>query len=133
LLTIVNYHQVFRSSLVAQYITIENNWQRAVFHCPACGKPVFTERGEPTNKPCSHLLFSWINEIGEFYNAAAEIGDFLKDNEKSDMRLTPWDEEFLVNLPETAVLFGFELHGMACGPVCTTVVHAIKFPSAEDE
>jgi hypothetical protein len=117
---------------MAQYITIENNWQGAAFYCPACGKPVFTERGEPTNKPCPHLLFSWINEIDEFYNAD-DIRDFLERNEKSEMRLAPWDEEFLESLPEAAVLFGFELHGMACGPVCTTVVHAIRFPSPEND
>jgi hypothetical protein len=118
---------------MAQYITIENNWQGAAFHCPACGNPVFTERGEPTNKPCSHLLFSWINEIGEFHNVADEIGDSLEGHEKNELRLAPWDDEFLESLPETAVLFGFELHGMACGPVSTTVVHAIRFPSPEND
>lgn len=118
---------------MAQYITIENNWQGAAFHCPACGELVFTERGEPTNKPCSHLLFSWISEIGEFHNAADEIGAFLESDEMSKMSLAPWDEGFLEKLAETAVVFGFELHGMACGPVCTTVVHAIKFPSPQND
>ena len=56
--------------------------------------------------------------------------DLLEDDEDG---FSPWDEEFLSRCPETAVLFGLESRGMACGPVSMTVIHAIKFPEANSD
>jgi hypothetical protein len=90
------------NNAMAQYITIQNFWESPKFHCPVCGAEVFTENGEPTDKPCEHVLFSWIDQVGDF----------------------------LSRCPDTAVLFAMESSGMACGPVSLTVIHAIKFPEA---
>lgn len=112
---------------MAQYITIQNFWESPKFHCPVCGAEVFTENGEPTDKPCEHVLFSWIDQVGDFYNAADEVNGLLEDDENW---FSPSDEEFLSRCPDTAVLFALESSGMACGPVSLTVIHAIKFPEA---
>lgn len=111
---------------MAQYITIQDYWNSAKFHCPACGAVVFTEGGEPTNKPCEHLLFSWINEVGEFYNAAEGLNELLEDDESSS---DPSDDEFLSRCPDTAVLFALE--SSESWPVSIRVVHAFKFPMSD--
>lgn len=110
---------------MGQYITIQNYWESPKFHCPACGAEVFTETGDPTEKPCEHILFSWIDQVGEFYNTTEEIKALVEDRENW---LSPSDDEFLARCPETAVLFAMEYNGMACGPVSLTLIHAIKFP-----
>lgn len=110
---------------MAQYIPIQNRWESPRFHCPACGAVVFTENGDPTEKPCEHVLFSWIDQVGDFYNVAEEVNSLVQDEENW---CSPSDEEFLTRCPEMAVLFALESSGMACGPVGLTVIHAIKFP-----
>jgi hypothetical protein len=113
--------------VVTQYIEIQKRWVSHNFHCPVCGAEVFSEDGEPTGDPCQHVLFSWIDEVGEFYNAADEVKPILEDDENW---LSPSDEEFLSRCPDTAVLFALESSGIACGPVSFTVIHAIKFPES---
>lgn len=116
---------------MGQYVEIESCWDSASFHCPVCGRVVFTEDGDATQNPCEHVLFSWINQVGEYYNPATDMQTLLGDQ---DAMLSPWDDEFLERCPESAVLFGFTSHGMACGPVSLTIVHGIRFPkAAEDE
>jgi hypothetical protein len=110
---------------MAQFVTIQNNWDSAKFHCPACGAEVFTGDGEATDKPCEHVLFSWIDAVGDFYNAAEALKELLEDE---DSWSYPSDEEFLSRCPDTAVLFALEHSGMACGPVSLTAIHAIEFP-----
>jgi hypothetical protein len=110
---------------MSQYISIDQAWESPKFHCPACGAEVFSVDGEPTDKPCEHLLFSWIDQVGEFYNASDEIKKILKDDEDG---LRPNEEEFILRCPDNTVLFALESCGMACGPVSLTVIHAIKFP-----
>lgn len=108
---------------MAQYIHIKQTWEDTIFHCPVCGQVVCKE-GEFTDKPCKHLLFSWVDQVGEFENLAPEIGPLV---ESEDFFLLS-DEEFLEKCPDTAVLFALESKSMACGPVYCTVVHAINFP-----
>lgn len=115
---------------MSQYVTIQNYSGSPKFHCPACGAEVFTEDGEHTKKPCEHVLFSWIDQVGEFYNTADEIRDLVEDDESW---FCPSDEEFLTRCPGTAVLFALESSGMACGPVSLTVIHAIKFPELDGD
>ena len=115
---------------MAQYTTIRICWDTPEFHCPVCGAEVFSVSGEPTAKPCDHLLFSWIDQVGEFYNTADEVNALIEDEETWSSLS---DGEFLARCPDTAVLFAFEFSGMACGPVSLTVIHAIKFPEASWE
>ncbi len=112
---------------MAQYIDIHNNWESARFHCPACGAVIFDERGEPTPNPCKHLLFSWIDEVGDFYNPADEVKQILEEDD-----ILPFDDETLEKFPETTVIFRLVSFGMACGPVSITVIHAINFLDEED-
>lgn len=123
---------------MAQYLQLEQVWDSPRFHCPACGSLVFTERGEPTEKPCPHLLFSWISETGTLYNVSTEASQVIHDLDDSDgeeveeedagVFFFPNDEDFLNRLPEEAVVFGFEMCEYACGPSSFTIVHAICFP-----
>jgi hypothetical protein len=107
---------------MAQYVVMEQTWEDSKFHCPACGALVCTGE-EISEKPCKHVLFSWINEVGEFEN----LDPSLKDLVESEDFIAPSDEEFLNKCPDTAVLFAFDIHQMACGPITTTVVHGIDF------
>jgi len=110
---------------MAQYVEIDNFFVLAEFHCPVCGATIFSEDGLPTTDPCEHLLFSWISEIGEFYNAADGLKETL---ENDDLGAAPWSKEFQSRCPDNAVLFALKTSEMACGPVTTTVVHGIAFP-----
>lgn len=119
---------------MAQIIEIENYWQGTKFCCPACGKEVFTEDGGPALKPCEHVLFSWISEVGEIYNPSAQVQRLMDESEARDeMPPSPYDDELVDALPDNAVLFALTEHGMACGPVSLTVVHAINFPQHDRE
>lgn len=118
---------------MAQYVDIANVWGAWSFHCPVCGATVFTELGEPTEAPCEHLLFSWIDAAGEYYNPAAEILEIEQNaDEQDEYEPDPADDEFRELFPDNVILFAMTQYGMACGPVSTTVVHGIRFPFCED-
>jgi len=123
---------------MAQYVSFENNWEGLKFHCPACGSEVCSTDGNFTQTPCEHLFFCWIDECGEFENASEEFLNLKEANSEDEddcegLHGAPWNEDFLNKLPDDVVMFGIEHHGMACGPVCTTVVYAIKFPTMKEE
>jgi hypothetical protein len=108
---------------MAQYIQIEQMWEDTNFYCPVCGK-IVCKKGEFTEKPCKHLLFSWIDQVGEFENLDPSLETLVE----SEDFFHPSDQEFLDKCPDTAVLFAFDARTMACGPVSCIVVHGIKFP-----
>lgn len=112
---------------MGQYIKIQSCWESSKFHCPVCGAEVFTANGEPTDKPCEHVMFSWISEVGDFYNVAEQVNSILEDDENW---VSPSEEGFLSRCPDTAVLFALEFSSMSCGPVSLTLVHAINFPES---
>lgn len=112
---------------MCQYVTVQQYWESPKFHCPLCGAEVFTEGGEPTDKPCEHLLFSFVES--DFFNVAAKLEDVIEDE---DSYLFPSDVEFQDKCPDHSVLFAFESHGIACGPTSFTVVHAIEFPDPNE-
>ncbi len=107
---------------MAQYITIQHLWNDLKFHCPVCGAQVCSANGL-TARPCPHLLFSWIEQVGVFENLSPSLEGKIDFEEV----FGPSDEELLNKLPETAVVFAFEIHEMACGPITHAVVHAINF------
>lgn len=115
---------------MGQYVEIDSDWRTPVFHCPVCGRKVFTRKGRPASRPCEHVLFSWINQVSEFYNAATEIQPLLKDEES---RHSPASEAFLKRCPKTAVLFSFASYEMGCGPLSLKIIHAIRFLEDTDE
>lgn len=119
---------------MAQYVEIENVWYGTKYCCPVCGAIVFTSNGEPTADPCEHVLFSWIDAVSDFYNPAPEIERLAQQAEQADeCGPIPSDDIFLESLPDNEVLFAFTDHGIACGPVSTTVIHGIRFPVDEEE
>jgi hypothetical protein len=80
------------------------------------------------------VFFSWIDAVGEYYNPSSEIQRMVEECEEADeFEPSPCDDGFLQKLPDNAVLFALTEHGMACGPVSTTVVHGIKFPIGDEE
>ena len=54
---------------MAQLVEINGVWSGATLHCPICGQPVFIN-GEPAPECCSHVMFSWIDMVGDYYNAS---------------------------------------------------------------
>ena len=77
-------------------------------------------------------MFSWIDAVGDYENAHAKIESLLSRFDRDeDTDPCPDDDDFLNGLPEDAVLFAFTHHGMACGPVSTTIIHGIRFPLRE--
>lgn len=118
---------------MAQLIEIDNLWNGVAFYCPACGAEVYSDQGAPTDDPCEHVLFSWIDAVGEYDNAVPEFQQIVDRWAESDsLEPAPCDEEFVNSMPEHTVLFALIHRGMGCtGPGSTTVVHGIRFPFVE--
>ncbi len=119
---------------MAQLVEFDNLWNGTEFHCPACGAEIYTADGEPTSSPCPHLMFSWLDAVGEYDNPSSDIKSLLKQLSDADdygYEPCPHDDELLDALPDDAVLFALTQHGMACGPVSSTIIHAVRFPYRE--
>jgi hypothetical protein len=115
---------------MGQYVEIESAWGAPVFHCPVCGQVVFADDGGPTSQPCGHVLFGWIKQVGDIYNAAVDIQGLLAEDESWH---SPASEECVDRCPETAVLFPFSSCKTGCGPASLTDMHAIQFPDDVNE
>lgn len=114
---------------MAQLVEIDNFWNGVAFYCPACGAEVYAPEGQGTCTPCEHLLFSWIDAVGDFENARPEIQEILEQvSTEDEPEPCPFDEVLLDALPDNTVVFALTHHGMACGPTSLTVFHAIQFP-----
>lgn len=117
---------------MAQLVEIDNFWNGVAFYCPACGAEIYAPEGQGTQSPCEHLLFSWIDAVGEYENPHSEVATLLeKLTAEDDYEPSPFDDNLLEGLPDNSVLFSLTHHGMACGPVSTTVMHAVRFPLNE--
>ena len=117
---------------MAQLVEIDNIWSGPQFCCPVCGNEVYGTNGEGTSKPCEHLLFSWIDQVGEYENSSTETRKTLKQlSDEDGYEPSPYDDEFLNAMPESSVLFALTEHGFACGPVSLTIIHGICFPCRE--
>jgi hypothetical protein len=60
---------------------------------------------------------------------AESVEDTIRSLEESEEPPLPWEEEFLKVLEDRDVIFSLASSGIACGPVSTTVVAAIRFES----
>ena len=117
---------------MAQTVEIENFWNGVAFYCPACGAEVYSPDGQGAASPCEHLLFSWIDAVGEFENPNPNLSTLIERLTSDDgYEPSPFDDAFLEGLPDNSVLFSMIHHGTACGPVSMTVLHAIQFPENE--
>lgn len=122
--------------MAGQRVSIEMNWESSRFHCPACGAEVFNDEGETSN-PCSHLLFTWVSEVGEMDYVSPALPEKLRraasemDQEDDEDLSNPCDSDFAKHLEDEDVVFCLEASGMACGPCGFTVAIGIRFPTAE--
>jgi hypothetical protein len=99
---------------MGQYAEIESACVKPVFHYPFCGRVVYADDGGPASQPCGHVLFSWIEQVGDIYDAAEDIQVLLAEEES---RHAPASEERLGRYPETLVLFPFKSCEMGCGAI----------------
>ena len=85
--------------MAGQRVSIEMNWEGSRFHCPACGAEVFNDEGETSN-PCSHLLFTWVSEVGDMDYVSPALPEKLRrvasemDQEDDEDLPNPCDSEF---------------------------------------
>lgn len=85
-------------------------------HCPACGA-VAMDEAHFAETPCKHLIFAFLDEVGDFSYIAPELEKLLE--KLSD------DEDQVDGLckrikSKTAICLGVTTSGMACGPVSST-------------
>jgi hypothetical protein len=99
------------------------------FHCFVCGTQVQDSQGNINPNPCKHVLFHWINEVGE-YEAVNPVIQSLVDEAEDEEGdgLSPFDPEFQEACPNNSVLFFVEDNPQ----IQTTVVIGLWF-ALEDE
>ena len=92
------------------------------FFCPACGTQLVSTAGV-ADQPCSHVLFFWLNEVGEFEKATPLVRSIVKElgPEIETGDILPWNDEFLEKFPDSAILFSI-------AGATTTLVVGIDFP-----
>lgn len=100
----------------------------APFHCPVCGTQLLNP--EEGLRSCAHLLFAWIDVVGEFDQELTrpEIHELAEGLDEDGLWASPCEDEFLEKLPRNSVAFAFTEHGIACGPISNTVVIGVQFP-----
>jgi hypothetical protein len=119
--------------MTAKFVEI-NGYSGAPFSCPICGREIFTPEGEAVSAPCDHLVFSWLDLIGEFLNPSPEVARLAAEWENDPEPETfPWDKEFHDLFADSVVMFGCATRGVACGPVGAMLVHAVKFPTGDND
>ena len=101
------------------------------FDCPVCDKKLVTE-DEGTHELCEHVLFVYLDAIGEFESSSSEIDALVEKirKEKSDPDDGYYDgdimEDLLEALPENVTIHQMTGHGIACGPISFTMSVGIK-------
>ena len=100
-------------------------------HCPVCGKQVIGVDAD--DNYCDHVLFIFVDAIGEFVHVADKMKKHTAVWENDD----EWDKieeqnmgimDYLLDkLPDTAMLIEIETSGMACAPVTNTDYIAFDF------
>ena len=113
--------------MAAQVVHLEAGDSLYPFHCFVCGTQVHDSQGNITSNPCKHVLFHWINEVGEYEAVNPAIRSLL-DKAEEDDGLSPSDPEFQEGCPDNSVLFFFGDSGITL----TTVVIGLWF-FVEDE
>ena len=98
------------------------------FYCPMCGTKLSFEEEK---KPCSHILFVYESEAGEF---AYIRDDLISELEKKGINIQSSDVDALNALealeellPENTVIFEFTGVGVGCGLVAFTIIVGIEF------
>jgi len=93
-------------------------------YCPVCGERI----GVETEAYCDHVLFVYLDMIGEFiWSANPPQSQRIEDDEELE---TP-DEKIKALLKEinsdSVLCVSFTTSGMACGPMSSTVYMAFDF------
>lgn len=109
--------------MAGQLVEIHATWEEPYFHCPACGKPVFLEKG-PIDGACPHLLFTYVSEVGEYETVAEAVKERLNSLEESEVGLPPpWEHSVINILDDKDVVF--TLHSTP--PAGITIAAGIRF------
>ena len=101
------------------------------FDCPVCDKTLISEE-EGTHELCEHVLFVYLDSIGEFESSTDEIDTLVEKirKEKSDPDGGYYDgeimEDLLEALPDNITIHQLTGYGMACGPTSFTISVGIK-------
>lgn len=109
-------------------ISIDFEEGGAPFHCPVCGTQLVVPDEEL--RSCPHLLFAWIDVVGDFEEELTrpEIRTLAESLDEDEVGVSPYEDAFLNKLPRNSLAFALTEHGIACGPVSTTLVVGVQFP-----
>jgi hypothetical protein len=111
--------------MAGQLVEIHATWDEPDFHCPACGEAIFLKEGS-TDKPCPHLLFTYISEVGQYETVADAVKETLTSLVESEDDLpAPWDDRLLDILDDKDVVYS--LHSTP--PSGMTIAAGIRFAS----
>ena len=98
------------------------------FYCPACGAEVMGEEGFAS---CPHLLFTYLDLVGEFEAVAPDLADLVQAVRSEEDRDEDPVDALLGHLDSKSILaFSLTTSGMACGPVSATLSLAFDLSRA---
>jgi hypothetical protein len=92
------------------------------FHCPVTGQRITSDE---TYEPSPAMVFMYLDEIGEFQDIDPDLQEVF-DEVESEFGDELWPDELFAKFcdriqSEGLVCFEIATHGMACGPVSSTV------------
>ena len=121
--------------MAAAYVEIDIGSEDAQLFCPGCGAKLISEDGAFGSRRCSHFLFGFVDQGGEWESVpdafAPILQEILSESDEGDMTV-PWDEDFLARCPDGTIVFALSASGIACGPVSLTVCVGVILPGLED-
>ena len=89
------------------------------FFCPVTGKRIV---GPECFEPSAATVFTYLDEIGEFEHLSDELKKVAEALEDADVDMFDFFESFSQQIKSDSVVsFEITTHGMACGPVSSTV------------
>jgi hypothetical protein len=108
---------------MSNFAKLEINEANAIF-CPVCGHLIM---GEDEGDKCKHVMFTYIDVVGEFLDVAPKYKEILRKIEEDEDVSDPFGEA-VEKIKEPGVLFlSLTTSGVACGPVSSTACVAINF------
>lgn len=114
----------------APLVSIECDSAGASLFCPVCGKQLLFPETGPSG--CEHLLFAWIDLVGDFEGdlTRPEIRAIAASLEDDEDFSTVCDPAFLERLPSNSVVFALTENAMVHGCGAATAVLGVQFPDS---
>ena len=105
------------------FAELETSEVTAIF-CPVCGQLIM---GEDEGDKCKHVMFTYIDVVGEFLDVAPKYKEILEKIEEDEDIRNPFAKA-VEQIKEPGVLFlSLTSSGIACGPVSSTACVAVDF------